>query len=813
MSGEVDVRELYPGLLLHRTKKENPDISFTFEIENKMFRICEFHADFTGSENFVVEGSPDLTKQTNIEPYEKHVVAVINVKDAFDGWKLKSKWSYALSEPARDKQKALLAPTIAKMEQELVRARDVLGAFPVDVAELADLRTLLQKNKMKYIDVDFPPSDKSLYPDPSNPPAETVVHWRRPEEFFSVDPARKETTIDIFVADIEPNDIKQGSLGDCWFMCALSALAERPELVKRLFITQSANALGVYRLKICKCGEWKVVTVDDLFPCSPNEGPIFSRAHGNELWVLLLEKAYAKLHGSYYLLRGGWAAEGLMDLTGCPSSNYNFADEDVQSLINSGEFWRMLVQWDADGYLMSASTPGEDRWTETGGNPNSEESRGLVPGHAYTVIGCHEVEGHQLLKIRNPWGSFEWNGDWSDNSPLWNHQLRQQVGVPEAADDGTFFMSLKDFLTHFYCANVCRVRNWDEIRLKGLFIKAAGGQKGAYSKWCYTMKVTEPTNMWLGLHQEDERIHSVEGRRGYIDLGMAIMKKTAGDKLELVHIAPSVIDRQCQLEITLDAGEYYIVPRTTGCYMRRPPEAVDETTHMLDSNRDLNSDAIMAITDIFRKYNMEIDQLLSFDEFSCLWEDIHGSQIAEADWQAILKKYCSTADGLSCRGLVAYFRDNALQQGESVVWQWFESLGYDRDFHSIRSRAFVLTVHSMSPIAMSVHELEDNFLDEQSTCQVIMQAGQHSDPTKGVVVWSSYAKSAHAYSYCVQNSRKETIEIKLDCSGSQNMIAHADSAVVTRKVPPGQTVFLLHMQAMKSVSNYCGGWKMSWRSC
>ena len=59
------------------------------------------------------------------------------------------------------------------------------------------------------------------------------------------------------------------------------------------------------------------VRVDDFFPCRPGKGePVFSQANGPELWVLLLEKAYAKLHSSYYALRSGMCYEGLMDLTG-----------------------------------------------------------------------------------------------------------------------------------------------------------------------------------------------------------------------------------------------------------------------------------------------------------------------------------------------------------------------------------------------------------------------------------------------------------------------------------------------------------------
>ena len=129
--------------------------------------------------------------------------------------------------------------------------------------------------------------------------------------------------------DIQPDDIIQGQLGDCWLLCAMSAMAERPALIERIFDTKEYNEGGVYVIKFCKNGEWQSVTIDDYFPCFPNGGPMFSRGNGNELWVLLIEKAYAKVHGGYKAISGGLPYEGLMDLTGCPTISYNFKDQIV----------------------------------------------------------------------------------------------------------------------------------------------------------------------------------------------------------------------------------------------------------------------------------------------------------------------------------------------------------------------------------------------------------------------------------------------------------------------------------------------------
>lgn len=79
------------------------------------------------------------------------------------------------------------------------------------------------------------------------------------------------------------------------------------------------NPHGVYRLRICKNGEWQSVTIDDSIPCEPISHPKFTRSLENDLWPMLIEKAYAKIHRSYFSLRELQVKDVFEDLTGCPT--------------------------------------------------------------------------------------------------------------------------------------------------------------------------------------------------------------------------------------------------------------------------------------------------------------------------------------------------------------------------------------------------------------------------------------------------------------------------------------------------------------
>ena len=86
-------------------------------------------------------------------------------------------------------------------------------------------------------------------------------------------------------------------------------------------------------------GELSEIIVDDFFPCEPVNGtPAFSKTNGNEIWVLLLEKAWAKINGNYEKTRHGLSTVAFSFLTGVPNI---FHDHDYEI-----EFWNSIV--DAD---------------------------------------------------------------------------------------------------------------------------------------------------------------------------------------------------------------------------------------------------------------------------------------------------------------------------------------------------------------------------------------------------------------------------------------------------------------------------------
>ncbi|XP_047318032.1 calpain-type cysteine protease DEK1-like isoform X2 [Impatiens glandulifera] len=316
--------------------------------------------------------------------------------------------------------------------------------------ELAVKEALAARGEAHFTDQEFPPNDRSLFVDPDHPPPrlQVVSEWMRPKEM--VEKNQLNAAPCLFSGPPNASDVCQGQLGNCWFLSAVAVLTEDSR-VSDVIITPQYNDEGIYTVRFCIQGEWVPVVVDDWIPCESPGKPAFATSKkGNDLWVSLLEKAYAKLHGSYEALEGGLVQDALVDLTGGAGEEIDMRTSQAQIDLASGRLWAQLLRFKQDGFLLGAGSPS--------GSDVHVFSSGIVQGHAYSLLQVREVDGHKLVQVRNPWANeVEWNGPWSDSSSDWTDRMRHKLKHVSLSKEGIFWMSWQDFQIHFRSIYVCRV--------------------------------------------------------------------------------------------------------------------------------------------------------------------------------------------------------------------------------------------------------------------------------------------------------------------------------------------------------------------
>lgn len=333
-------------------------------------------------------------------------------------------------------------------------------AFVADSDEYNNLKAQLQASGQKYTDSKFRPAFESIWgfgQDPHIPQSYMQqITWRRPEEVFN-------GPFTVFDDNINPNDIKQGILGDCYFLAAMAAVAEHQDRIKKLFLSRDVTETGCYCVALCLNGVWEEIILDDLIPCKPGGRDIaFNHTVNNELWAILLEKAWAKVHGGYLNIEGGLIKEALRDLTGAPCITYFSQAE------NPEIHWKRILDAEQNHWIMCAAS-GD---IKKSGNDSRDDKTGLSGNHAYSLLAAYEIQGGhggrrlvprgegnsnntRIVKMRNPWGKGEWTGAWSDDDDArWTQEMRQLLGHMDV-DDGVFFMPFEDFLRYFHDYQLC----------------------------------------------------------------------------------------------------------------------------------------------------------------------------------------------------------------------------------------------------------------------------------------------------------------------------------------------------------------------
>ena len=470
-----------------------------------------------------------------------------------------------------EEQKRLEEQLQKEMEKEQAKIKPTA---PVSiVARKKETRTFHKQQPSSmlqaFTDSSFPPKKGSLCPFdkegwiiPEEVEEDDIegweeINWCRAEEI------KEFKDYDVFVEGATLDDIKQGNIGDCYFFSTVGSLCSYPNFLENIFSTKERNEDHVYGVYLYLNGRWKLVLVDDYLPYKGNyfKQVSFSTSFQNELWVALIEKAWAKVNGCYArIANGGFCYEAFDVLTEAFTEHIELRF--YRNPSKHEELWKKMEEALEKKYVMTAGTFGGDVDIDL-------EEVGLYNGHAYTLIKIYKVKTkkgeEKLLKLKNPWGNCEFTGEWSDYSKKWTPEIKKQCEFSEENDDGIFYMSFKDFMKYYMCLDIAKIKD----NYQTSFCKVKKNQ----STTCQVIELEvkeEYPSTFIQLYQKNPRIQKKDGTfPGQPVMAFIMLVRKEGKELKYIN---SVADNEVHIaiEVNLKPGTYYILSDVN--YRYRDPD-------------------------------------------------------------------------------------------------------------------------------------------------------------------------------------------------------------------------------------------------
>jgi len=462
------------------------------------------------------------------------------------------------------------------------------------------LRKHHQDLGVPWTDHTFPANDSSIGLQKSRELGR--VDWRRVSDIST----RPHLVID----GVGRHDVVQGKLGNCWFVAASSVLAGVPKLWDRVVLDAKDQEWdpdvpdkysGVFRFHFWRFGNWLEVLVDDLIPTKDGV-PIFTYSKDkDEFWGALLEKAYAKIHGSYEALDGGNLSDALVDFTGGVSELITLENDGGLKLFEEEdkktELYNRIFQEVSEHALVCCAIRARK------GEEQQKTEYGLVKGHAYGVTAVKKVpigetglvaffkgrEKVPLVRLRNPWGEKEWNGAFSDGSVEWRSitsKEKEKLGLV-TEDDGEFWMPWDDFVIQFTDLSINHLINtslfsfsktWKEYVSLASWTKPdrAGGCLNHPTtfldnpQYRFDINSKEDEEIIIQLSQMDDGNTVLIKDKLKLVIGFHLLKVESNREYRLHKRIPGsdcgasdyIRSRHVFLRKTLSPGRYFIIPTT-----------------------------------------------------------------------------------------------------------------------------------------------------------------------------------------------------------------------------------------------------------
>ncbi|XP_053347691.1 calpain-2 catalytic subunit-like [Clarias gariepinus] len=483
-----------------------------------------------------------------------------------------------------------IASTLAKKRARAAGFGTNANANPYLNQNYEALRSQCKSQGQMFCDPYFPAAPESLGFSELGPNSSKTrgVQWKRPGELCS--------NPKFITGGATRTDICQGALGDCWLLAAIASLTLNEDVMARVVPSGQdfgAGYAGIFHFQFWQFGEWVDVVIDDRLPMKDGKLLFVHSEDCSEFWSALLEKAYAKVNGSYEALSGGSTTEGFEDFTGGIAEQYELRSAPPN-------MFQIIQRALAAGSLLGCSID-----ITSAADSEAITRQKLVKGHAYSLTGAFEVNyrgtREKLVRMRNPWGQVEWTGAWSDGSSEWNSVDPSER--PNAnAEDGEFCMAFSEFLRQYSRVEICtltpdainsdQVKPWSVTNFNGTWRRgstAGGCRNNAQTFWMnpqFVIKLNEEDDdpsdnemacsIVVGLIQKNRRRLRKEGQDMHT-IGYAIYEMPPQFQGQTnVHLdrtfflthaqkarSETFINlREVSTRFRLPPGEYLVVPST-----------------------------------------------------------------------------------------------------------------------------------------------------------------------------------------------------------------------------------------------------------
>lgn len=336
------------------------------------------------------------------------------------------------------------------------------------------------------------------------------------------------------------------------------------------------------------------------------------------------------------------------------------------------------------------------------------------------------------------------------------------------------------------------LQRWECDRMHGTL---QAETDGTVSSQIFSFVLTSSTETFISIRLKGSRART-------IDLGCFLVKDKGGyDALpELVDFVLPQIGQQACLNIKLGAGNYRIIPFSSGCRLkkrRKQPSKKEQICVKSKKGWSITPKASAVIGEIFDRVDLDMKGTIGREEYDLLLLYTDGERCDDDSWQYVIQNFHSEGGELTRKGFEELWTSMLLRDIEEssaedlYVNGQFEELGYNQALELDEAIHLVTFIFTKKDVLKSFEGLPvDDAIIKQMIMMATLQYGVEETSNSSVDMYTLTGPGGYPVLLVGKNESKKQVKARVDLSGSRNATLQHDATEAPVKIPPGGAVLL-----------------------